>query len=123
MTGKVVQRPRHAPALDNPGFGADHAPGAADRTGVKLAVRQRPDTQGDIDLILHQIERALREHHAQIDLRIGIEEVERDWQDMHLAKGDRRGDGQAADRRLVFTGCQALGFADVLKDALAQATR
>jgi hypothetical protein len=70
-------------------------------------------------MILLEIDDAIRKRQAHVDLRIGVEELEQHRQDVEPAEYDRRGDDQLASGSAVLACCGALGFPDVVEDALA----
>src|ERR1700732_1922103 len=70
-------------------------------------------------MILLEINDAIRKREAHVDLRISLEELEHDRQDVETPEYDRCGDDQLASGSAVLACCGALGFPDVIEDALA----
>jgi hypothetical protein len=71
-------------------------------------------------MILLEIDDAIRKREAHVDLRISLEELEHDRQDVETPEYDRCGDDQLASGGAVLACCGALGFPDVIEDALAR---
>jgi alpha-beta hydrolase superfamily lysophospholipase len=61
-----------------------------------------------IDMLVGQADLPIGQHQAQIDLRVLLQELQRDRQQMALAESDRRRYLQPPAQRTVVAGCLAL---------------
>jgi hypothetical protein len=77
---------------------------------LQAAVWQLPDAYGKIGSILDNIGDLVGEPQIDINLRIGCQEFRDDRRKVQPAERQRRADGEAAPRRLVFTLSQPFGF-------------
>ena len=101
------------------GTAAHHPPNAADPHRGEPAVGQRADAHGEIDLVFVQVNDAIAEHQARVQLR-GRRAGKRS---PPAARGspeyDRRRDDQLAPGCAILAGDGALGFPQFLEDASA----
>ena len=79
---------------------ADHTADGADAGRNQAAVRQLADPERHINTVFLQVDQAVGQDEADVDVRVGFEERNRDGQDMQAAENDRRGDHQVASRTL-----------------------
>ena len=63
-----------------------------------------------------QVDHAIGEQHASVDVRIDLKEVRNNRQNVQSAEHDRCGDQQVALGRAVLSRCRALGLPDFLQD-------
>src|ERR1041385_6570066 len=69
----------------------------ADMCGNETAVRQRTDTNGDVDVLVDQVRIAIRQQQADIDRGKGREKFHDRRQHMQPAEYDGRRNNQIAD--------------------------
>jgi len=119
MAREFLGRPRRAVLPHVPGARAHDAANLADTNRDEAAVRQRADTDRQVQVIVDQIERSVGQHQAHIDLRKGLQEIGRHRQDMQAAEDHRRAQDEFTSRRVVLPRRAALRFGDLLENALA----
>src|SRR5579864_8174178 len=93
--------------------GAYDAMHVADMRGNQTAVRQRTDTNGDVDVIVDQVRIAIRQQQADIDRGKGREKFNDRRQHMQPAEYDGRRNNQIADGVGELAGGGTFGFADL----------
>ena len=120
VSGQIVGRARRSTSREIRGTGADHAVNSADPYRNHAAVRQRTETQPDIDLLPAGDSALDRSGSSYIDLRIGLEEVHQDRDEANAPDPDWGCDDQLAGRRDIFAGGSALGFRHFCENALAR---
>ncbi len=101
MRGEIGRAPAH------------HAADRADPGRDKAAVGQLPNPDGEIDMVFQEIDHAVSQHKANVDVLIGLEELRHHGEDMQTAEDNRRGNDQVAFRRRGALGFPPLprGFA------------
>ena len=70
-------------------------------------------------MLFLEVDNAIGQHEADIDIRISLEKLKQHRQDVEPPEHDRRGDDQVTPRRNVFACRGALSFVDVIEDSLA----
>jgi hypothetical protein len=95
----------------------DDASDAADPDRDHARIRQLADTQREIDMLIEKIDDAVDQHHLDIDLAIGLEELRHDRDEMETAEHDRRGQDEFAPGRAVFAGRRPFRFAKIVQNA------
>jgi hypothetical protein len=66
------------------GAGAHHKSYRTDLGGDQAAIRENADPNGDIDVLVDGIDDAVGQHKSQFDIRIGIQEFDRDRKQIHV---------------------------------------
>ena len=70
-------------------------------------------------MVIDEVEIAVGQDQSHVDLGPSGEKVDDDREDMQPAEGDRRSDDEVRPRRRVGARRRALGFADLVENALA----
>src|SRR5262249_24236181 len=89
MTGQILWRARRSPSRQIGRTRADYSARRADPYRDQAAVRQRANTQSDIDLLLKQAQYAIGEDQIGLDVRIGLQEIRQDRNEVSAPKADR----------------------------------
>src|SRR6516165_3658025 len=72
----------------------DHPADRADASRDEAAVGQLADANREISMLFLEIDHAIGQHEADIDIRISLEKLKRDRQDVEPSEHDRRGDNE-----------------------------
>jgi len=87
---EIVRPFGNAAAREVCGACADDTSDAADLLGDQTVIVQVADAQAEVDMLLDQVHSAVDEHHANVDIRVLLDEVDDDWKQIEPAQGDRR---------------------------------
>ena len=119
MSGQRLGARRDAVRGEVRGAGAHNPPYRADPRRDAAAVRQFGNPHRDIDLFFQEVYDAVGQHHANVDVRIHLEEVHDHRQDMLASEYDGRGDDELAPWHSIFPRCGTLRLAHVFENAAA----
>ena len=117
MAGELGRMLRPAARREIGRAGADDPADRPDAHRDQAAVRQLADPHGEVDMVFGETDDAVVEHQPDVDLGIGLEELDDDRQHMQPAEHQRRGDDEVALRRGIFARRGALGLRDIVEDA------
>ena len=120
MVGEVVGRLRDAVGGEVVGAAAHHAPDLANLRRDERAVGQSADADGQVDVLVDNVDRVVGERQVNIDLREAREEFVHDWYDMEASEDDRRRHRQRPPRDGVLPGGLQFRLVDLFQDALAR---
>ena len=119
MVGEVVGRLRDAVGGEVVGAAAHHAPDLANLRRDERAVGQSADADGQVDVLVNNVDRVVGERQVNIDLREAREEFVHDWYDMEASEDDRRRHRQRPAGRCTPGGLQ-FRLVNLFQDALAR---
>src|SRR5262245_30878858 len=108
MSGEVVRRARCSARCKIGGTGANHATRRTEAYRNQAAIRQCTDAQPEVDLLLKQALHAIGKEQTRLDIRVGLEEIRQDRDEVSAAKPDRGSQDQLSGRSGVFAGGGAL---------------
>ena len=119
MPGELARMSRHAVSGEISRARADDAADGAEPHCDQARIRQLPDAEREIDVLVDEIDHPVDQHHLHVDFTVGLQEFGHHGDDVQTAEHDRRGEDQLAPRRTVFARRRALGLGDVIEDAPA----
>ncbi len=120
MIRKVGRRQRPTPAGEIIGAGADDPAHLADPPCGKAAIGERPDPQGDVDMIADEIDIAVAQRKLHVNLRKGRQKLRHHRRHMQPAEHQRRGKAEFAARGHELARDGPLGLADLRQNPPAR---
>jgi hypothetical protein len=92
VDGKIVGRLGMPPSSKVFWAGASHDADGSDPSRDHAAVRKRPDTNGDVDLVFDRVQDPMAEQEAQGDIRVNVEELTGEWEQVEMPEAPWRRD-------------------------------